>query len=425
MCPGPAARLDRGQPPVPGTTAIGALLPLFPAAPSQPDPNPDGQSRPSFRFRPRRRTVALGAAATLLAGAGISTVAVAHHGHPVRLLVDGQARTVETDAHTVRGVLSGAGLGVGAHDAVAPALDDTVSADDAIVLRHGRAVRLTVGNATETVWVTATDVQQALNQLGLAQSGAYVSASRSRPIGRNGLALAVRLPQRLRVVHDGRTTPLVTTAPTVGRALADNRLRLGAQDILSVPQTAFPRTGMVVRLTRVKTGRLTSDHLVRRPVQRVPDGHLQQGQTRVTDAGQNGIIRSTYAWTLHDGKLVSGTLVARSTARPMRAEVVHYGTVPRPAPAPRPAPVYSGGGGGGGGGLNWAGLARCESSGNPHSVSAGGRYYGLYQFSIGTWRSVGGSGLPSNASASEQTYRAGLLYARTGRSSWPVCGRYL
>jgi hypothetical protein len=45
---------------------------------------------------------------------------------------------------------------------------------------------------------------------------------------------------------------------------------------------------------------------------------------------------------------------------------------------------------------------------------------------VSTWQAVGGSGLPSNASASEQTYRAQLLYKRSNwRTQWPVCGRYL
>ena len=42
-----------------------------------------------------------------------------------------------------------------------------------------------------------------------------------------------------------------------------------------------------------------------------------------------------------------------------------------------------------------------------------------------TWRSVGGSGLPTSASAGEQTYRAKLLYKQRGRSPWPTCGRLL
>jgi hypothetical protein len=42
-----------------------------------------------------------------------------------------------------------------------------------------------------------------------------------------------------------------------------------------------------------------------------------------------------------------------------------------------------------------------------------------------TWHSVGGSGLPIDASASEQTYRAQLLYKRSGAGQWPVCGSRL
>ena len=76
-------------------------------------------------------------------------------------------------------------------------------------------------------------------------------------------------------------------------------------------------------------------------------------------------------------------------------------------------------------GLNWAGLANCESGGNPKSVGGGGLYFGLYQFSPSTWASTGGSGLPSNATPEEQTYRAKLLYSRSGAGQWPVCGRNL
>jgi hypothetical protein len=74
--------------------------------------------------------------------------------------------------------------------------------------------------------------------------------------------------------------------------------------------------------------------------------------------------------------------------------------------------------------LNWAALARCESGGNPHAVNPAG-YYGLYQFSRGTWRSVGGRGLPSHASSHEQTLRAQILYRRSGSGPWPVCGHHL
>jgi len=72
----------------------------------------------------------------------------------------------------------------------------------------------------------------------------------------------------------------------------------------------------------------------------------------------------------------------------------------------------------------WAKVANCESSGNPRAVNGAG-YYGLFQFDLQTWRSVGGSGNPAKASAAEQLSRAKKLYAQRGASPWPVCGKYL
>lgn len=67
-------------------------------------------------------------------------------------------------------------------------------------------------------------------------------------------------------------------------------------------------------------------------------------------------------------------------------------------------------------------IAACESGGDPTAVSSDGTYRGLYQFDLGTWESVGGHGDPAAASAAEQSYRAALLYSRSGSSPWPVCG---
>lgn len=66
-------------------------------------------------------------------------------------------------------------------------------------------------------------------------------------------------------------------------------------------------------------------------------------------------------------------------------------------------------------------IAQCESGGDPTAVS--GPYGGKYQFDAATWASVGGTGNPADAPASEQDMRAEMLYAREGTTPWPVCGR--
>src|SRR5947209_17677246 len=67
-------------------------------------------------------------------------------------------------------------------------------------------------------------------------------------------------------------------------------------------------------------------------------------------------------------------------------------------------------------------IAQCESHGNSHAVSPGGRYRGKYQFDRGTWAAVGGRGDPARASGTQQDRLARRLIARRGREPWPVCG---
>ena len=67
-------------------------------------------------------------------------------------------------------------------------------------------------------------------------------------------------------------------------------------------------------------------------------------------------------------------------------------------------------------------IAACESHGNPRAVGGGGAYRGKYQFSFGTWASVGGRGDPAAASEREQDRRAAMLLRRDGSGHWPVCG---
>jgi LysM repeat protein len=61
---------------------------------------------------------------------------------------------------------------------------------------------------------------------------------------------------------------------------------------------------------------------------------------------------------------------------------------------------------------------RAREAGGNYATNTGNGYYGAYQFSLGTWQSVGGTGLPSNASPAEQDMRAQMLFARRGCSPW-------
>ena len=69
-------------------------------------------------------------------------------------------------------------------------------------------------------------------------------------------------------------------------------------------------------------------------------------------------------------------------------------------------------------------LAQCESGGN-WAINTGNGYYGGLQFNLGTWRGVGFSGYPHQASKATQIAAGQALHAQRGWAPWPSCSRKL
>jgi hypothetical protein len=93
------------------------------------------------------------------------------------------------------------------------------------------------------------------------------------------------------------------------------------------------------------------------------------------------------------------------------------------APPPAPAVRASGASGASAGGV-WACIRSRESGGN-YATNTGNGYYGAYQFLLSTWRSLGGTGLPSQAPPPVQDAMAQKLQRRSGWGQWSThsaCG---
>jgi resuscitation-promoting factor RpfB len=72
----------------------------------------------------------------------------------------------------------------------------------------------------------------------------------------------------------------------------------------------------------------------------------------------------------------------------------------------------------------WDALAACEAGGNWH-IATGNGYFGGLQFSLRSWRAVGGTGLPNQASRETQIEMGRRLQAIQGWGAWPTCSRKL
>ena len=355
----------------------------------------------------------IAAQAAILAAVIGGTVEYARHDKIVKLTVDGTSREVHASG-TVSAVLAAEHIEVNQHDLVAPAPHTPVDDGDEIVVRFARRLVLTVDGRTRTYWVTDRTVQAALTALGVHTDRARISASRSQAIGRAGLDLTVSTPKSVRIAADGRAVSVTTTAPTVAQLLSEQGIEVRAQDRLSVLASAPVTEGLVVGLTRIDRKTVTAVERVSYGTTKKKTGTLHTGQSEVARAGAHGSRRVTYSVVYANGKETGRSLVSATVLKKPVDQVVHVGTKPKPTPSDVGGDVDS---------LNWAALAQCESGGNPKAVNPAG-YYGLYQFALSTWRSVGGTGNPVDASSAEQTYRAKLLYKKAGAGQWG-CGSKL
>jgi resuscitation-promoting factor RpfB len=229
-------------------------------------------------------------------------------------------------------------------------------------------------------------------------------------------ALAARPAKLVHVFHDGHTTSCMTTARTVNGALTQAHVTVGGRDLVHPGRTTAAKAGMGIHVVRVRIRTETHRVVLALGTIRKPDAHLTRGHSKVTRSGHRGLERLTYRVVLHDGKVHSRKLTKRTVLKHPLAKIVHYGTKRSSGASRAHRSVDS---------LNWHALAVCESGDNPRAASANRKFFGLYQFSVGTWRSVGGSGNPRDASRAEQTKRAKILYGRSGSAPWPVCGAKL
>jgi uncharacterized protein YabE (DUF348 family) len=331
----------------------------------------------------------------------------------VHLTVDGRERTIHTFDSKVGDVLSAEGIKPGDHDAVAPAPGEALQDGQQISVRYGRQLDVKVDGKDKQLWSTATTVDEAVATLGVRGADPYVSVNRDQPIGRQGLTFEIRTKRHINILVDGKTVPVDTTEPTVGQALTDAGITLQGQDSANPAPDAFPTDGQNITVERITGTQQTKNEPIPFDTQTVSDPDNYVGSRTTVTAGVPGVQQVVYAYLTVNGVKQAPKIVSKTVTKQPVAAVVKAGTKAVPNTVA------------GATGLNWTALAKCESGGNPKSVDSTGLYYGLYQFSPSTWAGVGGSGLPSNATADEQTYRAKLLFVRDHSSPWPACGHLL
>ena len=266
--------------------------------------------------------VAGGAALALVGGVALAS---ALHKNDVELSVDGQTTAMSVRERTVADVLKLKGITLGDHDVVLPAADTRITDGMAISVSYGRPLKLNVDGVERTVWTTARNVGDALEQLRLDDAESKVSATRSIGIGREGLNLDIATAQDVTLVAGGAKTP-IRLAGTVQDVLDKQGIKPDADDSLTPAADTSLTDGLTITYVDVQVKTSTKAKVVPFEKTQVKSDQLAKGQTKVTTKGVNGSATETYTDTYHDGKLISSKLATTKVETKPVAEVTSVGT---------------------------------------------------------------------------------------------------
>lgn len=386
----------------------------------------------------------------------------------VSIAVNGTVKAVKSYDLTVGDVLKHNGVEVSAADVVTPGLDERLKDGDVIEVEYASSYRLNLDGNQVTFWSAATTLDEVTAEAYAAlDSGAIqtnaanftshktassnsadansadsaeASAATSSSSESNGessdventefyvtynRASSADLPLlssagSVQVIIDGKVSEVeVTGTETTSEAIAKAGYQLKSIDEVQVGSEDGQTYVNVVTVVR---GVTVQQETLSYETEEIDDPDLSEGETRVIQSGQNGIVENTVYVQMRGGQVLVSSVVGEEVIEEPLTEIIAVGSGTAEesddADADEEADLSS---------LDetWAALAQCESGGNPSAVSANGSYYGLYQFSLSTWQSLGGTGLPSEADVETQTEMAKKLQARSGWGQWPHCAAQL
>lgn len=343
--------------------------------------------------------------------------------------LDGEARTVATNANTVKEALEKLDARLNEHDKTEPALDEQIHGSDFTVnVYRARPITVVDGANNYTVMTAERSPRQIAEDAGFAtKSEDEFSFERSDdPFeGAPGTQMVIKRAKTITFDLYGTASQLSTNETSVRGLLEEREVALDPDDELNVPLEARIADGMTISIAKVNKNVETVEEVAPFEEEKIHDAQQPTSYKKIQTPGKNG------------KKLVTYEVVSRNGGAPVRTAIKEVITE---QPVKQVTVVGAKGFSGSLG--EWLQVLRtCEAGGN-YQTNTGNGYYGAYQFSASTWRRIAPKAgrsdlagiLPHQASPADQDYmiiqntklsRGGLAtqnpgcYKKHGLSAFP------
>jgi len=294
-----------------------------------------------MRLRLRKSTTFISVSLAILGLVGVFTASAItrpaaasnESGRLISVHDRGKETVFLTQASTLADAFKEAGIEVDSHDAVEPAINDTLVASDYQVnIYRARPVTVIDGATRLKVVTPYQTAEQIIADVGISlYPEDTTSLTRSTDIVTDGAGLKLTINRAIPLVLDlyGKKTEVRTQTATVGEMLKEKGITLTENDRASVDLATPITSGLEVRIWREGKHTINADEAVAFGVEKIKDADREVGYKAVQTAGVAGQRSVTYEVTIINGAEVSRTEIASIVTQQPQTQVEIIGAKPK------------------------------------------------------------------------------------------------
>lgn len=228
---------------------------------------------------------------------------------------------------TVSEAIEKAGIELGDKDETEPAKDEKIEEDTTeITIKRYAKVTVVKGKEKKQVELVGGTVEEAIKKAGFTLTASDKVDPDKKSYLKDGMTITITEANKVTLTVDGKTNQVSTNAATVKDFLAEQKITLGKDDIVSEKLETAIKNGMKIVIKRVTYKEDKKTESIDFETEKKYSDSMNEGESKVEQEGVKGEKEVVYSVKYVDGKEDSREKKSEKVTKEPVKEIVVYGT---------------------------------------------------------------------------------------------------